>query len=222
MPADLQLSISITIIQWNKEFLGLQWVIAEQFQEYLLWKLFIVRTNNNLLTYNITTPNLDTTWHWRVKSLARFMFSIEYKKGWDNVAIDALSWLTLKLDAESMKSILDGVTVGMMERMDAPGLAVAKADEEIHKPVQETLSLAQAACINLHVTDWVTAQQEDPILKTTIEWFSGQKLQDLKHLLREDAYTKEGKLFLRVEEANALPRSPLPSPHTDWQIGKAL
>ena len=74
---------------------------------------------------------------------------------------------------------------------------VAKADEEIHKPFQETAILAQAACIDLHVTDWVTAQQEDPTLKTMIEvdlwpW----KVQDLKHLLGDDANTEEGKTIL--------------------------
>ena len=55
----------------------------------------------------------------------------------------------------------------MTERADAQDPAVAEADEEIHKPVQETVILARAAqtCINLHVTDWVTAQQEDPILR---------------------------------------------------------
>ena len=34
----------------KQEFLALKWVIAEKFQEYLLWKPFIVRTDNNLLT----------------------------------------------------------------------------------------------------------------------------------------------------------------------------
>ena len=38
-------------------FLALKWMIMEQFQEYLLWELFIVKTNNNLLTYIVTTPN---------------------------------------------------------------------------------------------------------------------------------------------------------------------
>ena len=145
-------------------------MIAEQFQEYLLWKPFIVRTYNNPLTYIMTTPNLDAAWHWWVESLARFNFSIEYQKGLENATADALSWVTSKLDAETMKSILDGVTMGMMERADAQDLVVAKADEEIHMLVQETAILARAtqACINLHVTDWVTAQQEDPILKTSI------------------------------------------------------
>ena len=51
-----------------------------------------------------------------------------------------------------MKSTLDGVTVGTTERADAHDLVVAKADKEIHKPVQETVIPAQAACIDLHVT----------------------------------------------------------------------
>ena len=47
--------------------------------------------------------------------------------------MDALSQVTLKLDAETVKSILDGVTMGMTERADAHDPAVAEADEEIHK-----------------------------------------------------------------------------------------
>ena len=47
----------------KQEFLALKWALAEQFQEYLLWKPFIVRTDNNLLTYIMTTPNLDATRH---------------------------------------------------------------------------------------------------------------------------------------------------------------
>ena len=35
----------------KQEFLALKWVIAEQFWEYLLWKLFVIRTDNNQLTY---------------------------------------------------------------------------------------------------------------------------------------------------------------------------
>ena len=109
----------------KQEFLALKWAIAKQFQEYLLWNLFIVRTNNNPLTYIKTTPNLDATWHRWVESLARFTFNIEYQKGHDNVAADALSWVTSKLDTETMKSILDGVTVEMTERADTHDLVVA-------------------------------------------------------------------------------------------------
>ena len=61
-----------------------------------------------------------------------FTFSIEYLKGQDNSATDAQSQVTSKLDAETVKSILDGVTVGTIRRADAHDPAVAEADEEIH------------------------------------------------------------------------------------------
>ena len=65
---------------------------------------------------------------------------------------------------------------------------MAKADEDIHKPVQETAVLTRAAQthVDLPVTDWVTTQQEHPILKTMIEWISNWKVWDLKHLLGDD------------------------------------
>ena len=44
-----------------------------------------------------------------------------------------------------MKSILDKVTMGMTNRADTQIPAVAKADEDVHKPVQETVNLARAA-----------------------------------------------------------------------------
>ena len=96
-----------------------------------------------------------------------------------------------------MKPILDVVTMGATNRADAHNHAVVKADEEIQKPVQETVTLAQATYVDLCVTDWVTTQQEDPILKTMIKWISGQKVQDLKHLLGDDANTEEGKTVLQ-------------------------
>ena len=88
------------------------------------------------------------------------------------MATDAPSSVTLKLNAETMKSILDGVAMGTMERADAHDLAVAQANEEIHKQFQETVILAQAAHVDLHVTDWVTAKQEDLLVKTANEWIS--------------------------------------------------
>ena len=143
----------------KQEFLALEWAIAEQFQEYLLWKPFSTRTDNNLLTYIMTTPNLDATQHQWVEPRARFTFSIEYQKGWDSVTADALSWVISKLDAGTVKSILDGVIMGTTQRVDAHDLPMAEADEEIHKQVQETAVWAWAAqaLVNLHVTDWVTA-----------------------------------------------------------------
>ena len=66
----------------------------------------------------MTTPNLDVTQHHWEESLAGFAFSIEYQKGWNNMAANSLSWVKLSLDVETMKSILDGITVGLTGRAD--------------------------------------------------------------------------------------------------------
>ena len=136
-------------------------------------------------------PNLDAIQHCSVESLEGFTFSIEYHKGWDNAVTDTQSWVTSKLDVETVKSILDGFTVGTIGRLDAYDPAVAEADEYIHKQVQETASRANHVHVYLHVTDWVAAQQEDPILKTVIKWISTKKVQDLKHLLGDNTNTEE-------------------------------
>ena len=123
-----------------------------------------------------------------------------------------------------MKSILNEVTMGTTERADAHNPAVAEANEEIQKQVQETVILARATqvCVNLHVSDWVATQQEDPILKTVVKWISKWKVQDWKHLLGDDTNTEEGNYPSRVEEANTLSRNLLPSPHTHWQVGRCF
>ena len=45
------------------EFPVLKWAIMEHFKEYLLYQPFSVRTDNNPLTYIMTTPNLDAPGH---------------------------------------------------------------------------------------------------------------------------------------------------------------
>ena len=45
------------------EFLALKWAITEHCKEYLLYQPILVKTDNNPLTYIMTTPNLDATGH---------------------------------------------------------------------------------------------------------------------------------------------------------------
>ena len=63
------------------EFLALKWAITEHFKEYLLYQPFLVKTNNNPLTYIMSTPNLDATGHQWVSTLAKYDFQLEYQKG---------------------------------------------------------------------------------------------------------------------------------------------
>ena len=44
--------------------LALKWAVTKHFKEYLLYQPFLVKTDNNPLTYIMTTPNLNATGHW--------------------------------------------------------------------------------------------------------------------------------------------------------------
>ena len=58
------------------------------------------------------TPNLDVTGHQWVGALASFQFELEYQKGADNSAADALSWVPISHSQETIQSLLEGAIVG--------------------------------------------------------------------------------------------------------------
>ena len=76
------------------EFLALKWAVTEQFREYLQYQPFLVRTDNNPLTYVMMTPNLDAVGHRWVAAMAGYNFEIKYVCGTDNKVTDALSCLS--------------------------------------------------------------------------------------------------------------------------------
>ena len=73
------------------EFLALKWAITDKFHEYLYGSEFQVFTDNNPLTYVLTTAKLDATGHRWVAALSNYTFSITYKPGKGHVDADALS-----------------------------------------------------------------------------------------------------------------------------------
>ena len=117
------------------EFLALKWAIMEHFKEYLLYWPFLVRTDNNPLTYIMTTPNLDATGHQWIGVLAKFNFWLEYQKGWDKTVADVLSQIITCLDLEAMQYILDGVTLGATQRAEGCDPAMVEGNHNIEMEV---------------------------------------------------------------------------------------
>ena len=113
----------------------MKWVVTEHFKEYLLYQPFLVKTDNNPLTYIMTTPNLDATGHQWVSALAKYNFQLEYQKGWDNAVADALSQVTTHLDLETVQTILDGATMGTSQRVERENPAVIKNDQQLEQEV---------------------------------------------------------------------------------------
>ena len=79
------------------EFLALKWAITEAFQEYLYYSNeFSVYTDNNPLTYILTTSKLNACGQRWVNELASYNFSIHYKPGKENTVADCLSRAPMK------------------------------------------------------------------------------------------------------------------------------
>ena len=74
-------------------WISLKWSVTERFHEYLYGGEFEVYTDNNPLTYILTTAKLDATGQRWVTSLANYNFKIFYRSGKLNVKADALSMI---------------------------------------------------------------------------------------------------------------------------------
>ena len=72
------------------KFLAMKWS-TEHFQTYLLCCCFKVCTDNNPLTYFLTSPNLDAMKQIWINELVKYYFSLEYQKSKNNTVADALS-----------------------------------------------------------------------------------------------------------------------------------
>ena len=184
------------------EFLVLKWSIMEHFKEYLMYSPFVVRTDNNPLTYMLMTPNLDATGHQWVDALASFQFELEYQKGADNGTADALSWVPISYSWETIQSLLEGAIVRAADQSEA------KTSEEL---LEEHECLSQEARVQvvklepMHIVDWEEAQEADAALATCCKWLCFRKdtlLPQwdtfLKECLGAEAETEQGKMFFHI------------------------
>lgn len=73
------------------EFLALKWAVSEKFHDYLYGANFKVLTDNNPLTYVLTSAKLDAASHRWLASLSIYNFDIHYKSGQHNTDADGLS-----------------------------------------------------------------------------------------------------------------------------------
>uniref|UniRef100_H3ABA9 ribonuclease H n=1 Tax=Latimeria chalumnae TaxID=7897 RepID=H3ABA9_LATCH len=82
------------------EFLALKWAFCDRFCDYLYYApSFVVYTDNNPLTYILTTAKLNATGHHWVSQLADFNFMIKYRPGKSNADADGLSRMPLHMDS---------------------------------------------------------------------------------------------------------------------------
>ena len=161
----------------KQEFLALKWAITEQFHKYLSpigknRNKFVVRTDNNPLTYIFSSANLDAAGQQWVARLASYNFSLEYQKGKDNTVANFLSQMNERLPEEEVqeylnqipypgvKAILDNAIMPLEERAEQ---GVRLTPDCQGDPQEETIVARPARLATTNVTNWKQEQKEDPV-----------------------------------------------------------
>ena len=99
-------------------------------------------------------PNLDATGHRWVGTLASFQFELEYQKGADNSATDALSWVPISHSWETAQSLLEGVIGGATDRGE---VWVSEELLEEHKRLSHEARVQAVMLAPMHFVDWAEA-----------------------------------------------------------------
>ena len=76
---------------YKLEIQALKWAVTDQFHEYLYGRNFDVYTDNNPLTYILTSAKLEAVGQYWVVALVNYNFQLHYKTGKSNVQADVLS-----------------------------------------------------------------------------------------------------------------------------------
>ena len=152
------------------EFLALKWAVVKKFHEYLYGSTFDIYTDNNPLTYVLTTAKLDAASHHWVGSLANYNFRLHHWAGKTNIDADAISrvsWpecmpdnlgTSLKLTATAMRAIQEAA----LEKPVCP-IEAYRYDLHVVGAIQDSKQAAQ-----MTLDDWHQAQEADPVLSIII------------------------------------------------------
>jgi len=141
------------------EFLAMKWAICDKFHDYLYAAKFQVITDNNPLTYVMSSAKLDATGLRWVSELSMYDFSLKYRPGRLNQAADALSRIDdwEELDAESVRAVCSGLNVCCYVSC----LAVSEAAVPDMPNQQSADSMTRQ--------DWVKLQREDQVIRLVSE-----------------------------------------------------
>ena len=148
------------------EYLCLKWSVTEKFHEYLYGNQFDVFTDNNPLTYVLSSAKLDATGHRWLAALSSYDFKLTYRSGRSNGDADGLSRRpqeTTEMFPEIVKAISQAYLVARDSCPYAETLVITNqsqiVDAEECPPLEST---------ELNSVDWATEQSKDVTLSQVI------------------------------------------------------
>ena len=172
------------------EFLALKWAVTSRFHEYLYGGEFVVDTDNNPLTYVLTSAKLDATGQRWIAVLANYNFSLHYKSGKMNIEADDLSRIPnrkegVHIDKDAIRAIANAMQIGEFSELNEnPNLIICKS--------------ATPTPMKFSNEDWVREQNQDPDIGWFIQLLKGNKVEP--EFLTDDVTImkrKKGRYILR-------------------------
>ena len=146
--------------------------------------------------------------HRWVGTLASFEFSLEYQKGMDNGAANALSQVPVNHNHATVQLLLEGAVIDAADRSEAEANE-ALLCEHVHLVDEARVQAAMLA--SMHVVNWEDAQRADVVLAACRKWLKAQKdtlaeKRDalLKKYLGSQADTDEGHVLFCMHNSLVL------------------
>ena len=199
------------------EFLALKWAITDKFHEYLYGLEFQVYTDNNPITYVLTTAKLDAKGHRWVAALSNYTLSIIYKPGKGHHDPDALSHVkwpeAMELNSQAVQAVCEGVQAphDKIETLCHGAKVLGALVQDNAPPGMTPLEWYQAQAKDPAIQQIVGGNSEMNHKKLTIKM---EMSSDLKALIRikKQLILKQGVLYRRTTQVERRTRLQLVLP----------
>ena len=143
------------------EFLALKWAVTDRFHEYLYGSSFQVYTDNNPLTYILSTAKLDAIGQRWVASLAPYNFGLHYNPCRQNVVADSL--LRIPWENVSFQDSMDfNVVKAVVVKGEANMVACIEPDLLEPKVTEQMQQMVNTLAGSLAKSQWKIEQESDP------------------------------------------------------------
>ena len=163
---------------YKLEFLALKWAVTEKYHDYLYGNSCTIYTDNNPLTYVLSSAKLDATGHRWLSELASYDIKIKYRPGSSNVDADILSRLPEVVDCtntctepvnntktlEINNSVIQAIccmfqTTGLVQSLSMSPDIIDNLDIDLDQ---------------FQVRNWRTAQCKDPIIAPFVRFVTNE------------------------------------------------
>lgn len=193
------------------EFLALKWAVTDKFSDYLIGTHFTVITDNNPLTYILTSAKLDATGQRWVSALGQYNFDMIYRQGIKNQDADGMSRYPheklqdsdenrVRIEDSTVKAICSVINIPpYIEVIPAAGINIVEATESPTQPMAQ-----------IEMREIRKQQRDDRIIGKWVRAVIDKKMPDRNiYMSREDLNMKKnfnnfkmkrGLLFRQVKE----------------------